>query len=1217
MKYRELVQFDPIETVIELRDADKADKAKRLVGTYVISDSMARQLADVIAPHLDFSHLDAKGIFIVGNYGTGKSHLMAVVSAIAEHAELLDELRNDAVREAFRPVAGRYLVARFEIGAVKTPLRSIVIRELEKHLKAWGVDYAFPAADQITNHKDAIEAMLAAVESTHPGKGVLIVADELLDYLKALGEGAIDAFNFLRELGEASGNGRFRVIAGVQESLISSPSFGFLAQLIQKVSARFVEVWITRQDLAFVVESRLLAKTAEQRERIRVHLERFMPLFPTMSAQKDDFIRLFPVHPRYLQMFEEIDIAEKREVLRTLSQEMNRLLDQDVPNDDPGLIAYDSYWRIVKNTPSLLASPTVGEVEQRSSVVASKVQTSFPKAQYRPAATRIVDALSVFRLAVGGIRTPIGLSATDLRDDLALMLPVPEKDPDFLNTTIESVLRDIMLAVGGQFVSRNESGQYYLDLDKSIDYEAQVDKKVSSLDPVPDIYDRYYFDILTRVLDITASAHVPGMRIWSYEVEWPEHKVTRPGYLFFGSPNERSTAQPPRTFYMYFLAHFAPKPFEDAHRDDEVFFRLARPTPDVTQRLKRYAAAVELAGVSSGDEKAQYQAIGDAQRKAIAKWLAENLVHAFDITHAGVTKSVGEAAAQPLKVLGTGSPRDLINALSSTALAASFEGRFPGYPSFSGLNGVVTEASRAQTASEGLRFIAGSIRTDQGAAVVDGLGLREAGAINPTNSPYAGSVRQVLAGKAEGHVVNRNELVVTKDGVEVEPTFGLEPEWLSVVLLALAYRGEIEISTGAQAIDATNLPVGASLGAEALGRFKTIQRPKTTPIAALKTLFEMLELNPSLLDFDQDDAAAKLQSAVVSEIEAALGATVRIEGANIGGAPLWSQPEALALIAQIGAYKDFLDRLTSLNTGGKLKQYKTTIDALAPHRKARAALREVSAKLARLREFDILDEYLRDASATLNPEDPWQARAKAALEAEATAVGGGEADVAAAKKSLQEAKAAYVSRYLDLHNAARLDHTGDDAKKRLMGSDTMRRLNLLESVQMLSSSLTALKTDLAGLVMCRNVDAIELETATSCRACHFKPALDPIGGDAGQRLAALETAFETMNVEWSAFLVNALTDPIAEGGLALLETDRAAAVKNVADPTVVPDPSAIQDLNRVLQGLQKVVIDGDALLAALRSGGPATEGDLEERFQRVVKQSLKSKDPATVRLVIE
>ena len=41
MKYSELIQFEPIETVIQLRDADKAETARRLVQTYVISEVMA------------------------------------------------------------------------------------------------------------------------------------------------------------------------------------------------------------------------------------------------------------------------------------------------------------------------------------------------------------------------------------------------------------------------------------------------------------------------------------------------------------------------------------------------------------------------------------------------------------------------------------------------------------------------------------------------------------------------------------------------------------------------------------------------------------------------------------------------------------------------------------------------------------------------------------------------------------------------------------------------------------------------------------------------------------------------------------------------------------------------------------------------------------------------------------------------------------------------
>jgi hypothetical protein len=52
MKYGELFQFDPIETVIQLREADATEQARRLIETYVISDRMAEQIGDVVLPHL-------------------------------------------------------------------------------------------------------------------------------------------------------------------------------------------------------------------------------------------------------------------------------------------------------------------------------------------------------------------------------------------------------------------------------------------------------------------------------------------------------------------------------------------------------------------------------------------------------------------------------------------------------------------------------------------------------------------------------------------------------------------------------------------------------------------------------------------------------------------------------------------------------------------------------------------------------------------------------------------------------------------------------------------------------------------------------------------------------------------------------------------------------------------------------------------------------------
>ncbi|MDD4616709.1 MAG: DUF6079 family protein, partial [Alphaproteobacteria bacterium] len=95
MKYGDLIQFDPIESVVQLRDADKSSAALRLVNTYVISEEMAVRLTQLVIPQMQFDHpVDNKGLLVVGNYGTGKSHLMSVVSSLAADASLLEGLNN-------------------------------------------------------------------------------------------------------------------------------------------------------------------------------------------------------------------------------------------------------------------------------------------------------------------------------------------------------------------------------------------------------------------------------------------------------------------------------------------------------------------------------------------------------------------------------------------------------------------------------------------------------------------------------------------------------------------------------------------------------------------------------------------------------------------------------------------------------------------------------------------------------------------------------------------------------------------------------------------------------------------------------------------------------------------------------------------------------------------------------------------------------------------
>ena len=62
MKYRDLISFEPIDSVKVLRDAEDLEAARRDVETLVVSPRLAEQLTDVILPNLDLDTApDAKG----------------------------------------------------------------------------------------------------------------------------------------------------------------------------------------------------------------------------------------------------------------------------------------------------------------------------------------------------------------------------------------------------------------------------------------------------------------------------------------------------------------------------------------------------------------------------------------------------------------------------------------------------------------------------------------------------------------------------------------------------------------------------------------------------------------------------------------------------------------------------------------------------------------------------------------------------------------------------------------------------------------------------------------------------------------------------------------------------------------------------------------------------------------------------------------------------
>ena len=129
-----------------------------------------------------------------------------------------------------------------------------------------GLTFTFPTDEQVDSNKDDLCSMMAQFNEKYPGHGLLLVVDELLDYLRSRKQHALILdLGFLREIGEVCKLIRFRFIAGLQESLFDNPKFPFVAESLRRVKDRFEQLRIVRQDVAHVVAERLLTKTDEQR----------------------------------------------------------------------------------------------------------------------------------------------------------------------------------------------------------------------------------------------------------------------------------------------------------------------------------------------------------------------------------------------------------------------------------------------------------------------------------------------------------------------------------------------------------------------------------------------------------------------------------------------------------------------------------------------------------------------------------------------------------------------------------------------------------------------------------------------------------------------------------------------------------------------------------------------------------------------------------------
>lgn len=1224
MKYSELISFRPIESTIQLLETADKKVAQDMVQTYVMSDTMADNLKATVIDQLQMEEvIDNKAVMIVGNYGTGKSHLMSVIAAIATDAENTAFVQNKKFGKDMEIVAGKFEVLRLKVDGLTMPLREVILAEIEDDFANRGIDYTIPNLDNVRDNARLIKEVMQAFQSKYPDKGYLIVIDELLSYLTSRDERQIVLdLAFLQSMAEMCSKSKIRLICGVQEKVFDNPRFSFVSETLKKVGDRFTQIIITKEATAYVVSERILKKTPEQKAMIRQHLEKFSGLYAGMSSKMDDFVDLFPIHPSYIEVFNKIYLIENRHILKNISLTIKEIFNKEVPTDKPGVISFDDYWPAIKSNGLLKSDVTISRVVGASGQLEEIINRSFTKAAYKPMALQIIYALSVHRLTTNGLDVQFGLTAENLKDDLCLYLPMPEQDADFLLGAVNATLKEIMKTVSGQFIIHNDANnQYYIDVDKVVDYDERIKQKASMM--AEGELNRYFYTVVYGCLEWEARQYVNGFNIYQYDLNWDSHNIFREGYLFMGLPGERSTAQPERDFYIHIMPPFGDVSADTHNLDDEVYFYF-RGSDEFKEMLRMFAAANAQAEISEGKDKDAYLGKAQMLKKKLVKYLSENKNTCFNVTYKCVMHQLIEVLKG--KYNRDMTFKDTIDLAASISLDEYFGTIYPGYPV---MKTKITRKNQADAVRSAFDHFAGR-KNQQSTQMLQSFGILDGDKIRPEGSKYASYYIDMIKQLQPQGVLNYSDIFEpANDDMFVDKKFKINYLFTPIIFLSLVHAGYAVITLkDGSTLTASNLDKVPKMSVFDLYEFKYISRPAQISMAELKKLFEVLDINPTLLDNPND--REKGVEELLKKAQEMCNNAVILERRLTDGFELWGEP--LANAQQVSMMRgactavknEFSNYAAKYNTPAKLNNFSLSYDEVEELGKKIALLKLIPEYTTFKTDCSDIVSYIANiefieigASMKSDIEN-----GKAAFrDIRDSIMDGTLGDVAAQKvvAKLEKIKDKYIDIYFEEHKKKRLGI--DDAKRRgkIQESAALGNLRKLRGIEILSSAkLGELEQDMAGLKVCYELTPTELKTSPICPHCRY--SLEDKAKNVMGQLDSLEIRIDNMVAEWTKMLLDTISDPIVLDQKKFLKAQEAQAIDEFVASGSLPkkvDDFFVKSINALLKGFEPVVIDTDDLIKKLEEMPPMDEASFKAKINEIVSAYTKGKDTSKLRIVVK
>ncbi|ADC69580.1 hypothetical protein MFS40622_0898 [Methanocaldococcus sp. FS406-22] len=1208
VKVKELFNFQEIRPVIQV----VKDDPKELVSTFVVSDKMKKDIELIVQNLNDIQH---RSIFIIGDYGTGKSHFLGFIVNIAGDKSLIDYIQDEDLKKYLKENLEKdFIIVVYELNPIRQPFGLIFYLIMQMYLeKNYGIKINVPKTEEefnsILDHKQyIIDNIIKPVKEKFPDRGIIVAFDELSDFLRQKHREDVNQdMQFIRILGELSEKEDIIFIFSMQENIFRSPLYVDQADAVSRVYQRYHIIEITKEDVEKVLAQRIVPKTPAQIAKLRELLSQYKKYYEDFEGKEDEFIELYPIHPSVLHAFRQLPYFQKRGILKFAMDKIKEILDKEFP----AFVTMDSIFDEIYNNPTISNTEEVREVLDVVERLLYKIQSIPALRKDRDIAERIIKSLAVYKLMKPEEKPTPYQIAYDL-------MVLPRLESIEINDYILGIIKRIRRETAGQFLGYDEKEKkFYIDLERKIDYDEIINRKISIQSN--DDRESYLFEFLRESLELSrddVKLERPSIKIFRTTAFWESRKGFRNGFIIFEGKNLKNSAKEYKNFLGNDFAVVVVSPYksESIFEPSDATILIKLKIKESEENLKRYSAIKALIG------DRQYVNVMKDKLATVKRKLVDELTNDMlnsVINYNGKNIVVGDLVGEEVGDIYT-----IIEKIKSKLLEDYFSREYSEYPKFSIK---ITPENIEDVVKRVLEDILASpdpenYRKDT-IKILSDLGLYSQGKLKITDNPYISKIQDLLSGK-------------TKDFKSIlekmsQKPYGIQKEISYIFVSVLLINDEIELKKSTK--DRIGpLEIRELLKKKGLSAFdivKYIEPVSEFPVNDLQKIFDALELDSTKIRIkNQRLDALKDYKFRVSELEDVIKKLNDLQSKidKIKNLGFTVSEDKIQSLLNIANNKELLNKLKEVNSLHDFnKIHKISPELIKEWRESIEILGRLTNDLEKI--IPLL-EYAKSAKDIIDAcEDIFsEIYVKKLNELYEEVVKIIESDKLLDIQhrlpipgKLEEFKRLYIEAYAEAHKRYFEKEEWKELNK-LLNSETLKELKILSQVRCINGSIVEqIENEIYELLKkrCNITNPEQHLTYMPVCYCGF-PRDSPIGIDLSQKVQELSKKIDELRDEWERVIIEEIKK--VQDKIEFLKPNEKDAIEDIIAQNSLGevDRELVSIINKLFEDFQVVEIRLEEFYEWLGEGGYLlTPEELKEKFEEFIKIKVPKGENVRVKIV--